>query len=86
MWHYSDSGTASTILIGYHHKAIALAHPKSDDDAANGTRYITFAAEVIERTARLYAQWQGVGFVHGVLNTDNNSILGASRLLHVLMY
>ena len=28
------------------------------------------------RTARLVAQWQGVGFCHGVLNTDNMSILG----------
>jgi len=28
------------------------------------------------RTARLVAQWQAVGFAHGVLNTDNMSILG----------
>ncbi len=28
------------------------------------------------RTARLVAQWQGVGFCHGVMNTDNMSILG----------
>ncbi len=28
------------------------------------------------RTARLVAQWQCVGFCHGVLNTDNMSILG----------
>ena len=28
------------------------------------------------RTARLIAQWQGVGFCHGVMNTDNMSILG----------
>jgi hypothetical protein len=32
--------------------------------------------EVIERTARLIAQWQTVGFCHGVMNTDNFSILG----------
>lgn len=32
--------------------------------------------EVAERTARLIAQWQCVGFVHGVMNTDNMSILG----------
>jgi uncharacterized protein YdiU (UPF0061 family) len=31
---------------------------------------------VARRTARLVAQWQGVGFCHGVLNTDNMSILG----------
>ncbi|HSD18066.1 MAG TPA: YdiU family protein [Thermomonas sp.] len=33
-------------------------------------------AEVCERTARLVAGWMRVGFVHGVLNTDNMSILG----------
>jgi len=33
-------------------------------------------AEVCERTARLVAHWMRVGFVHGVMNTDNMSILG----------
>lgn len=33
-------------------------------------------AEVCERTARTVAGWMRVGFVHGVLNTDNMSILG----------
>ena len=33
-------------------------------------------AEVCRRTARLVAGWMRVGFVHGVLNTDNMSILG----------
>ncbi|HEY4529550.1 MAG TPA: YdiU family protein [Luteimonas sp.] len=32
--------------------------------------------EVCERTARLVGHWMRVGFVHGVLNTDNMSILG----------
>lgn len=32
--------------------------------------------EIAERTASLIARWQGVGFTHGVLNTDNMSILG----------
>lgn len=32
--------------------------------------------EVSERTARLLAHWQSVGFCHGVMNTDNMSILG----------
>jgi uncharacterized protein YdiU (UPF0061 family) len=38
--------------------------------------YERFLVEVIERTARLIAQWQAVGFCHGVMNTDNMSILG----------
>ncbi len=32
--------------------------------------------EVCERTARMVAHWMRVGFVHGVMNTDNMSILG----------
>jgi uncharacterized protein YdiU (UPF0061 family) len=32
--------------------------------------------EVVRRTAVLMAQWQAVGFAHGVMNTDNMSILG----------
>jgi serine/tyrosine/threonine adenylyltransferase len=39
-------------------------------------RYAGLFTEVVERTARLVAQWQAVGFAHGVLNTDNMSILG----------
>jgi serine/tyrosine/threonine adenylyltransferase len=35
-----------------------------------------FLIEVVERTARLIARWQAVGFCHGVMNTDNMSILG----------
>ena len=35
-----------------------------------------FYAEVVRRTAILVAQWQAAGFAHGVMNTDNMSILG----------
>ena len=38
--------------------------------------YADWFGEVCERTARLVAEWMRVGFVHGVLNTDNMSILG----------
>jgi uncharacterized protein YdiU (UPF0061 family) len=38
--------------------------------------YAAFFREVARRTARLMAHWQAVGFVHGVMNTDNMSILG----------
>ncbi|CAL8292532.1 unnamed protein product [Boreogadus saida] len=39
-------------------------------------RNVAFFREVVLRTARLVSQWQCVGFCHGVLNTDNMSILG----------
>ena len=35
-----------------------------------------FMDVVIDRTAFLVAEWQAVGFVHGVMNTDNMSIIG----------
>lgn len=38
--------------------------------------YAALLKEVTRRTAHLVAQWQAVGFMHGVLNTDNMSILG----------
>jgi uncharacterized protein YdiU (UPF0061 family) len=38
--------------------------------------YINFFKEVSERTLEMIIHWQRVGFVHGVMNTDNMSILG----------
>jgi len=46
-------------------------HLAEDDD-----KYQLFLHEVTQRTARLLAHWQAVGFSHGVMNTDNMSILG----------
>jgi uncharacterized protein YdiU (UPF0061 family) len=40
------------------------------------TLYADWFTEVCIRTARLMAEWMRVGFVHGVMNTDNLSILG----------
>jgi hypothetical protein len=39
-------------------------------------KYAALFAQVVERTARLIARWQAVGWAHGVMNTDNMSILG----------
>jgi len=39
-------------------------------------RYLALFREVTMRTAELISQWQQVGFAHGVMNTDNMSILG----------
>ncbi|MGH8506523.1 MAG: protein adenylyltransferase SelO [Stenotrophobium sp.] len=38
--------------------------------------YRGWLSAIAERTATLIAQWQAVGFCHGVMNTDNMSILG----------
>lgn len=44
--------------------------------AGRSDRYFAWLAEVVERTARLMAHWQALGFCHGVMNTDNFSVLG----------
>ncbi|TYA69913.1 protein adenylyltransferase SelO [Seonamhaeicola marinus] len=38
--------------------------------------YLKFFKEVVNRTLEMIIHWQRVGFVHGVMNTDNLSILG----------
>ncbi|WP_310448134.1 protein adenylyltransferase SelO [Thiobacillus sp.] len=44
--------------------------------ATRAEPYAELLREVARRTAELMAQWQAVGFSHGVMNTDNMSILG----------
>ncbi|HKH61644.1 MAG TPA: YdiU family protein [Flavitalea sp.] len=39
-------------------------------------KILTWYREVVETTASLMVEWLRVGFVHGVMNTDNMSILG----------
>ncbi|MEM8842921.1 MAG: YdiU family protein, partial [Pseudomonadota bacterium] len=38
--------------------------------------YLAFLEQVVERQATLIARWMQVGFIHGVMNTDNMSIAG----------
>ncbi|KAG7023870.1 hypothetical protein SDJN02_14897, partial [Cucurbita argyrosperma subsp. argyrosperma] len=58
----------------------SLSFSTGDEDSSvvdlTSNKYAAWAVEVAERTASLIASWQGVGFTHGVLNTDNMSILG----------
>ncbi|MFP5386924.1 MAG: protein adenylyltransferase SelO [Bacteriovoracia bacterium] len=42
----------------------------------NGASVPEMLQEIVDRTASLMAHWQNVGFCHGVMNTDNMSILG----------
>jgi uncharacterized protein YdiU (UPF0061 family) len=53
--------------------AIARHYP----DLAGGERpYVAFLDAVARRQAALVARWLGIGFIHGVMNTDNMSISG----------
>ena len=42
------------------------------------TPVVAFLTAVVERTARMIADWQLIGFAHGVMNTDNLSITGST--------
>ncbi|WP_345295715.1 protein adenylyltransferase SelO [Luteimonas vadosa] len=59
-----------------------LAHPGASfgqlrqDGVFDENLYATWFSQVCERTAAMVAHWMRVGFVHGVMNTDNMSILG----------
>jgi uncharacterized protein YdiU (UPF0061 family) len=46
--------------------------------ASAADKYARLFAEVVQRTAALVARWQAVGWAHGVLNTDNMSVLGVT--------
>jgi uncharacterized protein YdiU (UPF0061 family) len=54
-------------VIRYHYPELGAPSPQT---------YARWFEEICRRTAVLMAQWMGVGFVHGVMNTDNMSILG----------
>jgi uncharacterized protein YdiU (UPF0061 family) len=52
-------------------------YPACRSDARwSGNPYAALLAAVTARTAQMVAHWQSVGFCHGVMNTDNMSILG----------
>jgi protein adenylyltransferase len=50
--------------------------PELSTPVSTEARYGDWFVQVCERTARMVANWMRVGFVHGVMNTDNMSILG----------
>src|SRR5690606_15592386 len=53
--------------------AIERHYPEVSGDA---NRYESLLLKVIDRQASLIAKWQLVGFIHGVMNTDNMTISG----------
>ena len=65
--------TLADYVIDRYEPAIADQVPA---DQRTGQVYANWLASVARSTAQLMAQWQAVGFCHGVMNTDNMSILG----------
>jgi uncharacterized protein YdiU (UPF0061 family) len=70
---YAANWTTTEELQQLADYAIQRHYPEIMDDS---NRYLTFLRKVIERQAALIAKWQLVGFVHGVMNTDNMTISG----------
>ncbi len=74
--HFASAGNDAAVrqLVDFvceHH------YPDAARNAAGSeARAIALLDAVCQRTALLMAQWQAVGFCHGVMNTDNMSILG----------
>jgi serine/tyrosine/threonine adenylyltransferase len=71
--HFSHSGQHTQLrqLADF-----VIQHFYPDCRSAGGNPYANLLQAVSERTAHTVAQWQAVGFCHGVMNTDNMSILG----------
>lgn len=69
-WRYRDKPEELRTLADY---VINTFYP---DLAGAANPYLALLEEVTRRTARMIAHWQAVGFMHGVMNTDNMSILG----------
>jgi uncharacterized protein YdiU (UPF0061 family) len=63
---YDQVRILADYVIDQHYPELAT-HPQ---------KYEAWLREIVLRSARLIAQWQAVGFAHGVMNTDNMSILG----------
>jgi uncharacterized protein YdiU (UPF0061 family) len=69
-WHYRNKHEELRLLADYVIRDFYLELAGADNP------YLALLGEVTQRTARMIAHWQAVGFMHGVMNTDNMSILG----------
>ncbi len=65
-----DQRPAVEQLIGFCRDTLGLGA------AHEGPPALALLHDVVDRTALMIAHWQAVGFCHGVMNTDNMSILG----------
>lgn len=66
---FEELQTLADYLIEHHYSELQnITNPNE--------RYLALFEKILSRTAKLISQWQQVGFSHGVMNTDNMSILG----------
>jgi uncharacterized protein YdiU (UPF0061 family) len=72
-WGFNDRPELLRILADY---VIDKFYPECREAQGEQGPLLALLEAVMRRTARLMADWQTVGFCHGVMNTDNMSILG----------
>ncbi len=72
--HKSARTTTTNTILTTTASATSTATAATTGTTANP--YRVFLERVIQRQADLVARWMGVGFIHGVMNTDNVSIVG----------
>ncbi len=65
-----------TITTDFAHLAESGENHQSGSDHQSDRAIVAWVNEIVRTTAELMVHWMRVGFVHGVMNTDNLSILG----------
>ena len=73
--HFASRGDTVTLRALVDH-FVQKHRPHLMQIEAGMPRDLAFLEDVVNHTAKLLAQWQSVGFCHGVMNTDNMSLLG----------
>lgn len=79
-WHQQPDRLATlvryTLRRFFPHLCPPAAQANQDDLPLTADRIAQWYSEVVASTAKMIAHWQVLGFCHGVMNTDNMSILG----------
>jgi serine/tyrosine/threonine adenylyltransferase len=71
LFHSRNDGISLKLLADF-----TIKHHFSNIKSEGAAKYIDFFQEVSQTTLEMIVHWQRVGFVHGVMNTDNMSIHG----------
>ena len=69
-FHYRNKSKQVKKLADYAIENYSLFNESAEEP------YVNFFQTIVQKTAQMISKWQGVGFCHGVMNTDNFSILG----------
>lgn len=76
-WHGPEAvRTLADYTLDRHFPDIVETSSGPGDGTPDGARYLRFLEAVIELQVELIVRWQLVGFIHGVMNTDNMAVAG----------